>query len=175
MIFRHIFMFDCYSEKRKMDTKQIRKRKTKTILIIEDEADIRNFIARVLELEGYTVLEVSDGTSGMEIIRGNEVSLVLLDLRLPGPDGWSILREIKRDPELSTIPVVVLTAIAESMQRKKTLRMGATSYLIKPLSAHSLSRTVAMVLNEKSGPAQASRKRLPVPIETSVKGGSDTL
>ncbi len=129
-----------------------RKSRSKTVLIIEDEADIRNFIARVLELEGYRVLEAGDGTRGMEIIRENTVALVLLDLRLPGPDGWSILREIKRNPELSAIPVVVLTAIAEAIQRKKTLRMGATSYLIKPLSAHSLSRAVASVLSEKASP-----------------------
>jgi DNA-binding response OmpR family regulator len=129
-----------------------RKSRSKTVLIIEDEADIRNFIARVLELEGYRVLEAGDGTRGMEIIRENTVALVLLDLRLPGPDGWSILREIKRNRELSAIPVVVLTAIAETIQRKKTLRMGATSYLIKPLSAHSLSRAVASVLSEKASP-----------------------
>ena len=143
-------MVNCYSLKRKTETRRVRKRKLKTILIIEDEAEIRNFIARVLELEGYNVFEAGDGTRGMEIIKDKPVSLVLLDLRLPGVDGWSILREIKRSPELSTIPVVVLTAIAETMQRKRTLRMGATSYLIKPLSAHSLSRAVASVLHKKS-------------------------
>jgi two-component system alkaline phosphatase synthesis response regulator PhoP len=156
IIFMSVFIFGCYSEKRKMDTKKTKKRKIKTILIIEDEPDIRSFIARVLELEGHTVLEAGDGTRGMEIIRKNVVDLVLLDLRLPGLDGWSILRDIKRNPDLSTIPVVVLTAIAESIQRKKTLRMGATSYLIKPLSAHSLSRTIAGVLSEKSSSYQAS-------------------
>ncbi len=140
-----------------MDTKQIRKRKSKTVLIIEDEADIRNFISRVLELDGYNVFEASDGKTGMKIIRENSVALVLLDLRLPGPDGWSILREIKRNSELSKIPVVVLTAIAENMQRKRTLRMGATSYLIKPLSAHSLSLAVASVLHEKSNELQAAQ------------------
>jgi DNA-binding response OmpR family regulator len=122
----------------------------KTVLIIEDEADIRIFIARVLELEGYNVLEAGDGITGMELIKENPVSMVLLDLRLPGPDGWSILRDIKRNPNLSRIPVVVLTAIAESIQRKRTLRMGASSYLIKPLSARSLSMTIADILHEKS-------------------------
>lgn len=130
----------------------------KTVLIIEDEADIRSFIARVLELEGYNVLEAGDGIAGMELIKGNPVSLVLLDLRLPGPDGWSVLREIKRNPNLSRIPVVVLTAIAESMQRKKTLRMGASSYLIKPLSARSLSMTIADILHEKSQSFRALQK-----------------
>ena len=124
-------------------------RKTKTVLIIEDETDIQNFISRVLELEGYHVLRAGDGKIGMDMLRGNDISLVLLDLRLPGRDGWSVLREIKRSPELTAIPVIVLTAIAETIQRKKTLRMGATRYLIKPLSAHSLSKTISSVLHEK--------------------------
>jgi DNA-binding response OmpR family regulator len=135
-----------------------KKLKQKTVLIIEDEIDIRSFIARVLELEGYKVIEASDGTTGMLIIRENPISLVLLDLRLPGPDGWSILREIKRNPDLAKIPVVVLTAIAETIQRKKTLRMGASSYLVKPLSARSLSMTIADILQEKSHPFQAVQK-----------------
>jgi DNA-binding response OmpR family regulator len=134
------------------------KNKAKTLLIIEDEIDIRSFIARVLQLEGYKVLEASNGIKGMEIIRENPIALVLLDLRLPGPDGWSILREIKRSPKLMGIPVVVLTAIAETMQRKKTLRMGAASYLVKPLSARSLSLTIADVLREKSFPYRTAQK-----------------
>jgi CheY-like chemotaxis protein len=157
-LFRRFFMVNCYSLKRNPVTRKIRKLKLKTILIIEDEIEIRNFIARVLELEGYKVLAASDGISGMNIIRDNPVSLVMLDLRLPGLDGWSILREIKRNQESSRIPVVVLTAIAETTQRKRTLRMGAASYLIKPLSAHSLSRAVASVLHEKSNRLQATQE-----------------
>jgi DNA-binding response OmpR family regulator len=131
-------------------------RKTKTVLIIEDEADIQNFISRVLELEGYKVLRADDGKIGMDILQDNNIDLVLLDLRLPGRDGWSVLREIKHSPDLSPIPVIVLTAIAENIQRKKTLRMGATKYLIKPLSAHSLSQTIAGVLNEKGKQCQTA-------------------
>lgn len=128
-----------------------RKRQAKTVLIIEDEAEILNFASRVLELEGYQVLRAGDGERGMEIIRENHVALVLLDLRLPGPDGWSVLREIKSNPEFSAIPVIVLTAVAESLQRKKTLRMGATKYLIKPLSAHSLARNITNTLQQSRG------------------------
>lgn len=134
----------------------------KTVLIIEDEADIQHFISRVLELEGYRVLRASDGYTGLALLRENTVSLVLLDLRLPNLDGWSVLREIKHDPDLAAIPVIVLTAIAEAIQRKKTLRMGAVKYLVKPLSASSLSRTIAGVLHQKGKQLQiASRSATP--------------
>ncbi len=123
--------------------------KTPTVLIIEDEGDIRHFIARVLELEGYQVLTAGDGPAGLALLHGNAIDLVLLDLRLPGMDGWTILREIKGDQALAAIPVVVLTAIAEAIQRKKTLRMGALKYLVKPLSAGMLSQTIAEVLRQK--------------------------
>lgn len=125
-----------------------------TVLIIEDEGDIRHFIARVLELEGYQVLSAGDGPTGLGLLRENGVSLVLLDLRLPGMDGWTVLREIKRDEALAATPVIVLTAIAEAIQRKKTLRMGALKYLVKPLSAGILSQTIAEVLRRRGKPLE---------------------
>ena len=136
----------------------------KTILIIEDDLDIQNFIGRVLELEGYRALKAADGQAGLELMKDNQVSLVLLDLRLPGPDGWAVLQEIRNDPEQADVPVVVLSAIAESGQRRRTMRMGATKYLVKPLSAHALSKTVADILREKkhaspvAGKAGAAKK-----------------
>ena len=126
-----------------------RKNEAPTVLVIEDDLDIQNFISRVLELEGYRVMKADNGETGMEIIKGNRVALVLLDLRLPGSDGWSILQEIKGNPQISHVPVVVLTAIAESVQQRRTLRMGAAQYLIKPLSAHNLSKTVAGILYQE--------------------------
>ena len=131
-----------------------KKQATRTILIIEDEPDIQNFISRVLELEGYRVLRADEGKTGLKIVREDHVSLVLLDLRLPGPDGWSVLREMKQDTALAHIPVVVLTAIAESIQRRRTMRMGATQYLVKPLSANHLSTTVAGILSKKGSPGR---------------------
>ena len=132
-------------------------KKPRTVLVIEDDTDIRNFVSRVLELEGYTVYRTEDGTAGMELIRKDPVSLVLLDLRLPGSDGWSILREMKHDSNLASIPVLVLTATAEATQRRRTLRMGAVSYLVKPISTHDLVRTVRDVLKGKTGASRAQK------------------
>lgn len=127
-----------------------KKRRVETVLIIEDDADVQKFVSRVLELEGHKVIRASNGEEGMAIIQEAPVSLMLLDLRLPGRDGWSVLQEMKRRPELAQIPVVVLTAVAESPQRKRALRMGATEYLVKPMSAHSVARSIARIL-QRSG------------------------
>jgi DNA-binding response OmpR family regulator len=138
------------------------KRQTaKSVLIIEDEADIQNFVSRTLELEGYSVYRAADGATGLEIIRNDYISLLLLDLRLPpGPDGWAILREIKRNPRLAAMPVIVLTASAEAAQRRRSLRLGAARYLVKPVSAHELIRTVRDVLKCKSKTAVIARTSL---------------
>jgi DNA-binding response OmpR family regulator len=140
------------------------KRGTGAVLIIEDEVNIQNFISRTLELEGYDVYRTADGARGLEIIRNDDVSLVLLDLRLPtGPDGWSILREIKRDARLSAIPVVVLTASAEVTRRRRTLRLGAAGYLIKPVSAHHLTQAVRDALRKKLETPVPGRAASPAP------------
>ena len=135
------------------------KRNFQKVLVVEDEHNIRQFISRVLELEGYDVCHTGDGDYAMEIIRKDHVSLVLLDLSLaPERDGWSILREMKHDPNLSMIPVVVLTATAEAAQRRRTLRMGAARYLIKPISAQEITRNIRETLKSagQSGPVRKS-------------------
>ena len=122
------------------------KKKAKTVLIVEDELDVRKFASRVLELEGYGVLEAEDGERGMALVRSRKVDLILLDLRLPKRDGWSVLAEVKADETLSKIPVVIFTASAERQQREKVFSMGATAWLVKPLSAAHLRETVARIL-----------------------------
>ncbi len=122
---------------------------TKTVLVIEDEPDVRNFAARVLEMEGYHVLQAGDGEEGMKLVREGRISLVLLDLRLPKRSGWAVLVLLKSQPELSVIPVIVFTASAAVAQRERALKMGAADYLIKPLSAASLKEAVTRVLHQK--------------------------
>jgi len=124
----------------------VKKGSRATILIIEDEDDIRTFASRVLELEGYQVLQAGDGDEGLKLARGNQVVLVLLDLRLPGRDGWAVLSQMKSDPELSSMPVVVFTASAATQQRSQALAGGAADYLVKPLSATSLRKSIARIL-----------------------------
>jgi len=124
----------------------IKKRAAKTILLIEDEDDIQNFVSRVLVLEGYQVLQARDGDTGIKIATENPVSLVLLDLRMPVRDGWSVLAVVKSSPALSSIPVVVLSASAGKRSQDKAFSMGAVGYLVKPLSAATLRKTVTRIL-----------------------------
>ncbi|MBA7679540.1 Phosphate regulon transcriptional regulatory protein PhoB [subsurface metagenome] len=121
----------------------------KTILIIEDEADILNFASRVLELEGYHVLQAKDSDEGLRLVRESQVALVLLDLRLPGHDGWWVLDQMKKEPELSAILVIVFTVSAAVSQRDRALSMGAVDYLVKPLSATSLHKAAARALGRR--------------------------
>ncbi len=126
-----------------------KRRETKTILIIEDEVDVRNFAVRVCELEGYHVLQAEDSDTGLKLAGENRVALVLLDLRLPGVDGWAVLKRIKANPELYTVPVVVFSASAALYQRAKASSMGAVDYLVKPVSALRLKKAVARALHRK--------------------------
>jgi DNA-binding response OmpR family regulator len=119
---------------------------TTSILIIEDEEDIRDFAARVLELEGYRVFQAVNGGEGLRMLRQHPVSLVLLDLRLPDYDGWTLLEELKDDPQLSMVPVVMFTASAGMSRRSQAMAIGAVEYLVKPLSAARLKETVHGVL-----------------------------
>ncbi len=102
----------------------------------------------MLELEGYHVLQAGDGEEGMRLARESRVALVLLDLRLPGISGWVVLEQIKSNPELSAVPVIVFTASAGVPQKERALSMGAANYLVKPLSATRLRKAVARTLHQ---------------------------
>ena len=144
-----LFTSDFQSELQQKGRAMAKTRETKTVLIIEDEADVRNFASRVLELEGYRVLQAGGNEEGMRLVREVQVSLVLLDLRLPGHNGWGVLAQMKSEPELSAIPVIIFTASAGASQRERALTMGATGYLVKPLSAAKLRKAVARILQGK--------------------------
>ncbi len=122
-----------------------------SVLIIEDDDDIRGFAVRVLEMEGYAVLQAADGAAGLGLARRDPPSLVLLDLRLPDCDGWFVLSQLRSDAELSGVPVVMFTASAAVSQRSQALASGAAEYLVKPLSATDLRNAVRAVLQGERG------------------------
>ena len=122
-----------------------------SILIIEDDDDIRGFAAKVMEMEGYVVFQAAGGVEGLGLARRDRPSLVLLDLRLPDCDGWSVLSQLREDAGLSRVPVVMFTASAAESQRSQALARGVAGYLVKPLSATSLRDGVRAVLRGAKG------------------------
>jgi len=103
----------------------------KKILVIEDDKFLRDLICQKLAREGYDVLEAVDGEKGVEDVKKEKPNLILLDLILPGIDGFEVLSRIKNDPLLSQIPVIILSNLGQKDDIEKGLKMGAVDYLIK--------------------------------------------
>lgn len=123
------------------------------ILIIEDETDIAQLIAFNLEREGYSVDMVHHGREGLERILKDQPSLVILDLMLPGMDGYQVLKEMQRDSRSHAIPVLMLTAKSQVDDRIKGLESGADDYLTKPFSPKEMIlRVQAIIKRNRSTP-----------------------
>ena len=125
------------------------KSRMETVLVVEDEADVRTLVSRTLELEGYRVLQAMDGEAGLKVLTETRVDLVLLDLLLPVLDGWAVLQRIKENPELKAAPVIVFTASASLQKREEAFKLGASEYLMKPLNLDDLIKTVRRVLRSR--------------------------
>ena len=116
------------------------------ILIVEDEVDIATLVTFNLQRAGYAVDMVHDGLEGLEKIIKDQPDLVVLDLMLPGMDGFSILREMQRDSRANQIPVLMLTAKSQIDDRIRGLESGVDDYLTKPFSPKELILRVQAIL-----------------------------
>jgi two-component system phosphate regulon response regulator PhoB len=123
-----------------------------TILVIEDERDIADLIGFNLERAGFAVLKSHDGLTGTEVAMRERPNLIILDLMLPGRDGYGVFRELRRDPRSASIPVIMLTARAQTEDRIQGLEAGADDYLTKPFSPKELMLRVQAVLKRSEAP-----------------------
>jgi two-component system phosphate regulon response regulator PhoB len=122
------------------------------ILIVEDERDIADLVGFNLERAGYEVMKAHDGITGAEMAIHQRPDLVILDLMLPGKDGFGVFKEIRRDSRSRDIPVIMLTARAQTEDRIQGLEAGADDYLTKPFSPKELMLRVQAVLKRSDGP-----------------------
>ncbi len=113
------------------------------ILYIEDSPSNRLLVTRILLVEGYEVLEASDGVEGIAMARSEHPDLILMDMNLPEVDGYELTAKIKDDPELADIPVVAMTANVMQGDREKALQAGCIGYIPKPIDVDSLPGQVA--------------------------------
>ena len=112
------------------------------VLVIDDEAPIRLLCRVNLEAEGMEVLEASDGPTGLEKARNEEPDVILLDVMMPGLDGWQVAEELLDSDSTSSIPIVFLTARAEVRDRAPGLDLGGIDYVTKPFNPIELAPLV---------------------------------
>ena len=116
------------------------------VLVIDDEAPIRLLCRVNLEAEGMEVLEASDGPTGLEKARNDEPDVILLDVMMPGLDGWQVAEELLDSDVTSSIPIVFLTARAEVRDRARGLDLGGIDYVTKPFNPVELApRVLALI------------------------------
>ena len=126
----------------------------KKILIVEDEANIRELLRLYLEREGYTVLEAENGVEGIKKGKSDKPDMLLLDVMMPAMDGWAVCREIRAE---SDVPIIMLTAKGETADRVSGLEMGADDYIVKPLEMPEVIARVRAVFR-RMAPDDAPEK-----------------
>jgi len=131
------------------------------VLVIDDDSTARDLMNRYLVKNGFKVVSARSGEEGLAIARQIRPSVITLDVLMPGLDGWSILRELKSDPELSSIPVVMVTILDES---QKGYALGASEFMTKPID-----RTRLKLLLERFGARRGGRRILVVEDEETVR------
>jgi DNA-binding response OmpR family regulator len=116
------------------------------VLVIDDEPPIRLLCRVNLEAEGMEVLEAGDGPSGLETARAEQPDVVLLDVMMPGLDGWRVAEELLDDDRTASIPIVFLTARAELRDRARGIDLGGVDYVTKPFNPVELAPLVRELL-----------------------------
>ena len=129
----------------------------RTILIVEDEQRINDILVITFKKEGYKVLSALDGNSGLDMALNNNPDIILLDVMLPGMDGFDVLRKIR---EKSQVPVLMLTAREDEVDKVLGLELGADDYITKPYSNRELTARVK---------ANLRRSDIPVKVQTEDK------
>ena len=123
----------------------------KKILVVDDEPDLVELVSYNLRKEGFEVSSSPDGEDALKKIRGGDFSLVILDLMLPGIQGMELCRMLRNDPATRRLPVIMLTAKNEEIDRIVGLEIGADDYMSKPFNPRELTARVKAVLRRSSG------------------------
>jgi two-component system cell cycle response regulator DivK len=119
---------------------------SKRILYIEDNPDNRLLVRRVLQAEGYTVIEANDGQSGMTVAAEAQPDLILMDINLPEIDGYEVTARLKQLPGISHVPIIAVTANVMKGDREKTLAAGCDGYIQKPIDIDLLPEQIERFL-----------------------------
>jgi CheY-like chemotaxis protein len=124
-----------------------RKRSVKTILIADDKAPGRELVRTVLENAGYQVVEACDGIEALEAASRVQPDLIILDLHMPGLDGFGVVKELRSQEAFNSLPIIALTASAMQGDKQKAMTAGFTGYIAKPVPLSHLRAEVSRLLD----------------------------
>jgi two-component system cell cycle response regulator DivK len=128
--------------------KMVVKGSSKTILYIEDDLPSRILVRRVLEAEGYRVVEAEGGMEGLAAARTEQPTLILVDINMPAMDGLEVTARLRAMPELGSVPIVALTANVMKGDRERTLAAGCSGYIQKPIDVDLLPVQLAALMGQ---------------------------
>ena len=121
---------------------------TQRILVVEDQEDNRRIVRDLLSASGYQLVEATTGEEGLKLAASEKPDLILMDIQLPGMDGYEVTRRIKANPQLNHIPIIVVTSYALSGDDKKAFDAGCNGYVTKPFSPRVLLAKIREFLPE---------------------------
>jgi DNA-binding response OmpR family regulator len=122
------------------------------VLVVDDDGDIRGLVRELLERAGHEVIDAPDGPEGLRLFYAKQPNLVILDVSMPGMEGWEVLERIR---ELSDVPVLMFTARAEELDKVRGLRAGADDYVTKPFGRQELLARVDAALRRRRSTEEA--------------------
>ena len=121
---------------------------TTTILYVEDNPDNRLLVRRVLMAEGHHVLEAENAKHAIDVVRGQQPDLILMDINMPEVDGYALTSKFKSTPGLSAVPIIAVTANVMKGDRERTLEAGCDGYIQKPIDVDKLPHQVIQFLSQ---------------------------
>jgi len=121
-----------------------------TILYIEDNSENRKLVRRVLEVEGYAVVEAKDGLQAMECLESDHIDLALMDINMPDMDGYTLTARIKAMPRFANLPILAVTANVMRGDRERSLQAGCDGYIQKPIDIDTLSQQIERFLTRNA-------------------------
>ncbi len=124
-----------------------------TILYVEDNADNRKLVRRVLEVEGYNVVEATNGMEAMRCLQTQAIDLALMDINMPDMDGYTLTSKIKSMPQFHNLPIVAVTATVMRGDRERSLQAGCDGYIQKPIDIDNLSTQIERFLSMRTADA----------------------
>lgn len=143
------------------------------ILVVDDSPHIVKLIEVNLDFEGYETLGAFDGEEALKLVKTRHPDLIILDILMPNLDGWSVLESLKKNPETASIPVIVLTAVGRTEDRRRGLELGVSDYVTKPFNAMRLIEAVKNTLHPVERAQAPSVEKSQTITHVAIVGGSD--